>query len=116
MSCRASRILLYHSARRHSGAPPARRPGAHPALLYYGRRALMPQRGQQTTLQERVQIRDLTAAGYADPEIAAVLTRPIATVRKWRRIAQHQTRPDLASHFGCKTIGALSTFPADLQA
>jgi hypothetical protein len=76
----------------------------------------MPQRGQQTTLQERVQIRDLAAAGYSDPEIAAVLTRPVATVRKWRRIAQRQTRPDLTSRFGRRTTGALSTFPAELQA
>ena len=76
----------------------------------------MPQRGQHTSLQERVQSRDLAAAGYADPEIAAILNRPIATVRKWRRIAQRQTRPDLASHFGRKRTGALSTFPAALQA
>ena len=76
----------------------------------------MSPRGQQTTLQERVQIRDLAAAGYSDPEIAAVLARPLATVRKWRRIAQRHTRPDLTSHFGRPGRGALSTFPADLQA
>ena len=76
----------------------------------------MPTHGQQTTLQERVQIRDLAGAGYSDPEIAARLGRPVATVRKWRRIAQRQMRPDLASHFGRSTTGALSTFPADLQA
>ena len=76
----------------------------------------MPTQGQQTTLQERVQIRDLAAAGYSDPEIAAFLGRPVPTVRKWRRIAQRQTRPDLASHFGRHTTGALSTFPAALQA
>jgi hypothetical protein len=76
----------------------------------------MPQRGQQTTLQERVQIRDLAATGYADPEIATILDRPIATIRTWRRIAQRHSRPDLTSRFGRRITGALSTFPADLQA
>jgi hypothetical protein len=76
----------------------------------------MPTPGQPTTLQERVQIRDLAAAGYSDPEISALLGRPLPTVRKWRRIAQRQSRPDLSSHFGRRTTGALSTFPADLQA
>ena len=75
----------------------------------------MPTRGQQTTLQERSLIRDLAAAGSTDPEIAASLARPLSTVRKWRRIAQRQTRPDLTSHFGRHVTGALSTFPTDLQ-
>ncbi len=76
----------------------------------------MPVRGHQTTLQERSQIRDLAAAGYTDPEIAAILDRPVPTVRKWRRITQRQIRPDLTSHFGRHVTGALSTFPPDLQA
>jgi len=58
----------------------------------------------------------LAAAGYSDPEIAAALGRPIATVRKWRRITQRQLRPDLTSRFGRTTTGALSTFPAELPA
>ena len=76
----------------------------------------MPVRGHQTTLQERSQIRDLAAAGYTDPEIAAILDRPAPTVRKWCRIAQRQIRPDLTSHVGRHLTGAFSTFPPDLQA
>lgn len=75
----------------------------------------MAQPGQLTTLQERVQIRDLAAAGYSDPEIAARLNRPLATIRKWRRIAQRHSRPDLTSRFGRRSRGALSTFPPELQ-
>lgn len=76
----------------------------------------MPRRGLQTTLQERMLIRDLAAADYSDPEIAQHLNRPLATVRKWRRIAQRQARPDPASHFGRPPQGPLSTFPPALRA
>ena len=76
----------------------------------------MAQPGQLTTLQERVQIRDLAAAGYSDPEIAARLNRPLATIRKWRRIAQRHSRPDLTSRFGRRSRGALSTFPPSCRA
>ena len=76
----------------------------------------MPRRGEQTTLQERMLIRDLAAADYADSEIAQQLGRPVATVRKWRRIAQRQVRPDLASHFGRPPQGPLRSFPPALRA
>jgi hypothetical protein len=74
----------------------------------------MPRRGQQTTLQERSAIRERAAAGESDPQIAAALGRSVATVRKWRRIAQRHTRPDRASHMGRSPTGPLGTFPPAL--
>jgi hypothetical protein len=77
---------------------------------------VLPTHAQPTTLQARVQMRDLAAAGYAAPALRAILGRPVPTVRTWRRIAQRQTRPALTSHVGRRTTGALRTFPHALHA
>jgi transposase-like protein len=74
----------------------------------------MPRRGQQTTLQERYAIRERAAAGESDPQIAAALGRSVVTVRKWRRLAQRHTRPDLASQTGRIPTGPLGTVPPAL--
>lgn len=76
----------------------------------------MAQHGQQTSLQERTAIRDLAAAGYTDPQIAANVGRPLATVRKWRRIAQRQGHSALTSHRGRPPTGALGAYPPALRA
>lgn len=43
----------------------------------------MTRRGQITTLEERVTIAEWIRAGRSSLEIAEILWRPLATVRKW---------------------------------
>jgi len=76
----------------------------------------MAQQGQQTSLQERTAILDLARAGSTDPQIAATLGRPLATVRKWRRIAQRHGHSALTSHRGRPPSGALGSYPPALRA
>jgi hypothetical protein len=64
-----------------------------------------------TSLQERLVIADLAAAGCSDPQIAAALGRAPMTIRKWRRRAQ-QGRALLLSRRGRPATPALASFPA----
>ena len=66
-------------------------------------------RGQQTTLQERLTIQTLAHAGQSDPQIASALGCSVATVRKWRRIAQRLGRAALTSVMGRPVSGALGS-------
>jgi DNA-binding CsgD family transcriptional regulator len=50
-------------------------------------------RGQTTTLQERLDITERTAAGESDPEIAAALGCSVWTVRTWCRRGQRAHAP-----------------------
>ena len=76
----------------------------------------MAPHGQQTSLQERTAILNLALAGYTDPQIAGRVERPLATVRKWRRIAQRQGHAGLTSRRGRPTSGALSSFSPAMRA
>src|SRR5919202_2019679 len=111
MPYRTSPLKLYHMLRGLPSMGWRRCPRSSISII---RRIGMPRRGQPTTLQERVAIRERAAAGESDPQIAAALGRSVATVRKWRRIAQRHTRPDLASHMGRRPTGPLGTFPPAL--
>jgi len=66
-------------------------------------------RGQQTTLQERLTIQTLALAGQSDRQIASALGCSLATVRKWRRIAQRLGRAGLTSVIGRPVSGALGS-------
>lgn len=75
----------------------------------------MAQRGQRTTLEERVEISERSKAGQTDPEIAAAIGLSVWTVRKWRRKYQREGRSGLASRMGRPATGALGQYPLDLR-
>lgn len=75
----------------------------------------MVQRGQPTTFQQRLDIKQRSENGQNDPTIAAALGFSVWTVRKWRRIAQNQTRADLSPKLGRPAKGPLSSMPSQLQ-
>lgn len=75
----------------------------------------MAQRGDMTSLAERLMIRDRAADGATDARIAQELRRSIWTVRKWRRRGQNGSMTALASRLGRPTAGPLSTWSADLK-
>jgi hypothetical protein len=75
----------------------------------------MVQRGQQTTLAERIEIGERWEAGQTDPEIAQAIGRSCWTVRKWRRKYQREGRPGLATHLGRPASGALGQYPAQIR-
>ena len=72
-------------------------------------------KGQTTTLAERVEIAEHWETGQTDLQIAILLERPIATIRKWRRRYQHQGRGGLSRKMGRPAKGALGQFPADVS-
>lgn len=49
----------------------------------------MYQRGQPTSFQQRLEIKQRAESGQNDPFIAKALGCSVWTVRKWRRIAQN---------------------------
>jgi len=69
-----------------------------------------------TTLEERLQIAELTRAGKTAPQIAAQTDFSLATVRKWQRRIHQQGRSALTSTLGRPRRGALSAFPPELRA
>lgn len=75
----------------------------------------MVQRGQQTTLEERIEIGERWEAGQTDPEIAQAIGRSRWTVRKWRRKYQQEGRQGLASNMGRPASGALSQYPCCMR-
>ena len=75
----------------------------------------MAQRGQVTTLEERIEIGERWEAGQMDPEIALAMGRPVWTVRKWRRKYQREGRLGVVSRMGRPATGALGQFPPELR-
>ena len=75
----------------------------------------MARRGDITSLQERLTIRDLAGQGASDATIARELQRSIWTVRKWRRRGQTGTMTALATRLGRPPAGPLSTWPNALM-
>jgi len=69
-----------------------------------------------TTLEERLQIAELTRAGETAPQIAAQTGWSLATVRKWQRRIRQQGRSALTSTLGRPERGTLSAFPPELRA
>ncbi len=76
----------------------------------------MIQRGQTTTLAERIEIGGRAAAGETDRQIAQALGRPITTVRTWRRRYQREGRAGLLSQMGRLASGALGQFSVEIKA
>jgi len=72
-------------------------------------------KGRTTTLAERIQIGEYWKAGQTDQQIATLLERPIATIRKWRRRNEHQGRAGLSRQMGRPATGALGQYPADVS-
>lgn len=75
----------------------------------------MRQKGQTTTLEERVTIAERTTAGQSSREVAGALGRPLATVRKWRQRYQREGRCGLSSQMGRPANGALASAPAEMR-
>ena len=75
----------------------------------------MARRGDMTSLQERLMIRDLATKGTTDVIIARDLQRSIWTVRKWRRRGQIGTMTALATRLGRPVVGPLSTWRDTLK-
>jgi len=75
----------------------------------------MSQKGQTTTLEERIAIAERTDAGQRGREIAEGLGRPLATIRKWRRRYKREGRSGLSSQMGRPAAGALATAPAEMK-
>ncbi len=75
----------------------------------------MSQKGQTTTLEERVTIVERAAAGQSSREISDALERPLATVRKWRQRYQREGRAGLASQMGRPANGALASASAEMR-
>jgi hypothetical protein len=74
----------------------------------------MAHKGQKTSFAERVGIGEGWEAGQTDGQIAAVMGRSIATIRKWRRKYQHHGRAGLSSVMGRPGRGALGGYPAEV--
>ena len=75
----------------------------------------MSQKGQTTTLEERVTIAERATAGQSSREIAEALGRPLATVRKWRQRYRQGGRTGLSSQMGRPANGALASAPAEVR-
>jgi transposase len=75
----------------------------------------MSQKGQKTTLEERVEIAELVSAGQSSQEIAEALGRPLATIRKWRQRYQREGRTGLSSQMGRPADGALAKTTAEMK-
>jgi len=76
---------------------------------------MMKQKGQITTLDERVAIAERTSAGQSSREIAETLGRPLATVRKWRQRYNREGRAGLSSQMGRPAAGALAQSPVGMK-
>lgn len=75
----------------------------------------MSQRGQPTTLAERVTIVEQVDAGKSSCEIAQELGLPLATVRKWRQRYRRSGRAGLSSQMGRPATGVLGQSPPELR-
>lgn len=75
----------------------------------------MSQKGQTTTLEERVNIAERVRAGESSREIAEGLGRPLATVRKWRRRYQREGRTGLTRRMGRPANRALASTSEEMK-
>lgn len=75
----------------------------------------MSEKGQTTTLGERVAIAERATSGQSSREIADELGRPLATVRKWRQRYLREGRAGLSSQMGRPAKGALASVSAELR-
>lgn len=75
----------------------------------------MSQKGQTTTLEERVMIAERVQAGQSSREIADALERPLATVRKWRQRYRQDGRTGLSSRMGRPANGALASVSGEMK-
>jgi transposase len=75
----------------------------------------MSQKGQTTTLEERVTIAERVEAGQSSCEIAEELGRPLPTIRKWRHRYLREGRAGLYSQMGRPAAGALATASAEMK-
>lgn len=75
----------------------------------------MGQKGQKTTLEERVEIAELVSAGQSSQEIADALGRALATIRKWRQRYRREGRTGLSSQMGRPADGALAKTPGEMK-
>ena len=75
----------------------------------------MMKKGQSTTLAERVEIAEKVSAGQSSQEIADVLGRPLATIRKWRQRYKREGRTGLSSQMGRPADGALAKTAAEMK-
>jgi transposase len=75
----------------------------------------MSNKGQTTTLEERVTIAEWVEAGQSSREIAEELGRPLPTIRKWRQRYLREGRAGLISQMGRPAAGALATASAEMQ-
>jgi transposase len=75
----------------------------------------MSNKGQATTLAERVTIAEQVEAGQSSREIAEELRRPLPTIRKWRQKYLRKGRAGLSSQMGRPATGALATAPAEMK-
>lgn len=75
----------------------------------------MRQKGQPTTLEERVKIAELASRGKSSREIANELGRPITTIRKWRHRYKRYGRVGLSSQIGRPATGALGQSAAEIR-
>jgi transposase len=75
----------------------------------------MSNKGQTTTLAERVTIAERVEAGQSSCEIAEELKRPLPTIRKWRQKYLREGRAGLSSQMGRPAAGALATASAEMK-
>ena len=75
----------------------------------------MSNKGQTTTLEERVKIGERVRTGQSSREIATEMERSLATVRKWRQRYLRKGRAGLSSQMGRPANGALATASAEMK-
>lgn len=75
----------------------------------------MSNKGQTTTLAERVTIAERVEAGQSNREIAEELRRPLSTIRKWRQKYLREGRAGLSSQMGRPATGTLVTASAEMK-
>jgi len=75
----------------------------------------MSNKGQITTLAERVTIAERVEAGQSSREIAEELRRPLSTIRKWRQRYLREGRAGLTSQMGRPAVGALAQTSVEMK-
>ena len=75
----------------------------------------MGQKGNPTSLEERIEVGERWKEGQKDPAIAKAMGRSVWTVRKWRRAYQHVGRSGLSPKMGRPPMGALSQCSSEIR-
>jgi transposase-like protein len=75
----------------------------------------MSQKGQTTTMEERVKIGEFADSGKSSREIANELGRSITTIRKWRYRYRRNGRVGLSSQMGRPATGALGRSKPEMR-